>query len=381
MNALMLKKYNMRNYVEQMELVREMLERIAGKLRSNSFDFRFLEEILGKELIPYSFYRHYCLNVACLVLSKRLQQQELVVLRQASALPQLLAHMQQYFFSSRDLYENCSQLLRLMQVVRVVNAQGQSVEDGFALLFRPYFLRALEQGEEIECTSFMKARSLMQASPFTVELWREFEEEQAERYVLWHFEQFNYLRKSDLLHLARLKQTIAHFRQRFQWINSTALRSSRIHGSNDFPSDFLRAALLKVLAPFLNQLYEAALSGSDRRTAEKHRQEFHLYWTYCTFGKYPQLHRFICPSLDKYLACRPASEEGELNRDQYYKYYQQMGDLLEEDLGTQFRALWSECWIRVCSLSQPIARTMQENPDCCDLIEQVYHVKEQEAGL
>lgn len=56
-----------------MQLVREMLKRIAGKLSSNSFDFRFLEEIMGKELIPYTFYYNYCLNVSCIVVSKKLQ--------------------------------------------------------------------------------------------------------------------------------------------------------------------------------------------------------------------------------------------------------------------------------------------------------------------
>lgn len=63
-----------------------------------------------------------------------------------------------------------------------------------------------------------------------------------------------------------------------------------------------------MLAPFLNQLYEAALTNSDRKTVEKHKQEFHSYWTYCIFGKYPQLHRFIGPNLAKYLLCRQASE-------------------------------------------------------------------------
>lgn len=161
-----------------MELVKDMLERISGKLNSNSFDFRFLEEIMSKELIPYAFYHNYCLNVSCIVVSKKLQQNQLVVIKQTPVMPQLFAHMKDYFFHKKDLYENCSQLLRLMQVVRVINTQGMSVEDGFAHLFKPYFLQVLEQVEEIECTNFMKARSLMQASPFTVELWREYEEYQ-----------------------------------------------------------------------------------------------------------------------------------------------------------------------------------------------------------
>ena len=336
---------------------------------------------MGKELIPYAFYRNYCLNVSCLVVSKKLQQQSLVVVKQTSAMPQLFAHMKDYFFHAKDLYECCSQLLRLMQVVRVVSAQGVSVEDGFAQLFKPYFLQVLEGVEEVECTSFMKARSLMQASPFTVELWGEYEEWQVERYVLWHFEQFHYLRRSELLHLARLKQITAHFQQHFQWISSTSLRSSKILGTNHFPTDFLSAALVKILAPFLSQLYDAALGSTDRKAVEKHRQEFHAYWTYCLFGKYPQLHRFLARDLAKHLGCRPASEEGELNSDQYFKYYQQAGELLGKELGGQFKALWGECWVKVCSLSQPVDRTRQENPEYLDEIEQVYRVKEQELGL
>lgn len=194
-----------------------------------------------------------------------------------------------------------------MQVVRVITPQNMNIEDGFFYLFKPYFLQVLEEVEVIECTNFMKARSLMQATPSTIELWREYEEYQVERYVLWNFEQFNYLHKSELLHLAKIKEITSHFKQNYEWINSIALKSSKIHGSNDFTSDFLKAAVMKILSPFLNQLYEAALSN-DKKTVEKCKQEFHTYWIYCIFGKYQLLYRFISHNLAKYLNCRQVSE-------------------------------------------------------------------------
>lgn len=87
-----------------MQLVKEMLDRIALKLSNNNFDFRFLEEIMGKELIPYTFYHNYCLNISCIVISKKLQQQSLVIIKQSSTMPELFIHMKTYFFYRKDLY-------------------------------------------------------------------------------------------------------------------------------------------------------------------------------------------------------------------------------------------------------------------------------------
>lgn len=53
-----------------------------------------------------------------------------------------------------------------------------------------------------------------------------------------------------------------------------------------------------------------------------------------------------------------------------------MGELLTKDIGSQFKSLWSECWIKLCSLSQPIDKTKQDNPEYLDEIDHIYHIKE-----
>lgn len=171
-NSLIHKKYNIGNYVQQMELVKNLIDRINAKLNSGNFDYRFLEEIMSKQLIPYAFYHNYCYNIACIIISKRLNENSLIIIKKNTNLPQLFIHMKTYFFYQKDLYKNCSQFIHLIKCIRMINQLHNGIQDGFSYLFKPYFLQILEEVGQIEATNFMKARSLMQFNDFTIETWK-----------------------------------------------------------------------------------------------------------------------------------------------------------------------------------------------------------------
>ena len=102
---------------------------------------------MSKELIPYNFYHNYCYNIIFHVISTRMQENSLIIFKQTEHLPELFNHMKNFF--SRNIYENCQQFIKFMKNIRIVNQDDLCIDDGFAYLFRPFFLRILEENEEI----------------------------------------------------------------------------------------------------------------------------------------------------------------------------------------------------------------------------------------
>jgi hypothetical protein len=83
---------------------------------------------------------------------------------------------------------------------------------------------------------------------------------------------------------------------------------------------------------------------------------------------------------------RDSLEDGELNHDQYYKYFQQMEEVLTEhisntNVGKEFRELWLESWIRFCSSSQTVEKLKVEMPLFHEEIDHFYRIKEMEDNL
>lgn len=98
---------------------------------------------MSKELIPYAFYYNYCYNIACIIISKRLTYNSLIIIKQNANISHLFTRMKAYFFYDKDLYKSCSQFLQLTKLIRVINEQNINIEDGFSYLYKPYFLQSL----------------------------------------------------------------------------------------------------------------------------------------------------------------------------------------------------------------------------------------------
>jgi hypothetical protein len=111
----------------------------------------------------------------------------------------------------------------------------------------------------------------MQSNDHTIEIWKEYEDLQIERYILWNYEEHNQLKKSELLHLARVKESISFFKRNYEWMATIGLKNSKIQGGHDFVSEYLKAYLLKIFGPVLKQLYRAALP-KEKKTYEKYKK-------------------------------------------------------------------------------------------------------------
>ncbi len=71
MNLLIYKSYNLKNYIEQLILINDLVKRVNRILKDEIPDIRHLEELVYKKVVPYNFYRKYCLENCCKVIDIR----------------------------------------------------------------------------------------------------------------------------------------------------------------------------------------------------------------------------------------------------------------------------------------------------------------------
>jgi hypothetical protein len=120
-----------------------MNEKVRYRLKEDTPDFKFFEEMANRSLVPYRFYHNYSLNNCCKVIEKRMESRNLVMTKQSGNIIALLDYMSKYFFRENTLYAKCQQFITMTKYLRVTNEFNITIENGFMHLFKSLFIDLL----------------------------------------------------------------------------------------------------------------------------------------------------------------------------------------------------------------------------------------------
>ena len=116
-----------------------------------------------KKNIPYHFYTDFCLQNICKVIEKRINNDTLIILKYTKSYKYLMNHINKYFFSTPELYEKCLNFTKLNRYIRYCDNKLKIMDNGFIIMFKPYFLQNIKGIQGLSYISFMKSGSFMQS--------------------------------------------------------------------------------------------------------------------------------------------------------------------------------------------------------------------------